>query len=384
MSAPRVVLHVGLPKTGTSFVQSMLRENAGTLVRHDVHLAETSGQSLFPAVLYATGRSEGWGRSVQEGERAWERLGAWARTGTGVRVISSETLCLAGEEQITRMLEDLRPAQVDVVVTLRDLARQIPAEWQEGVKHGRRWPYAAFLDTVLDDPPQQAGRRAARERFWRAQDPVGVLDRWASHVGHDRVRVVVSPAAGGPREELWRRFARATGLSEVAVTSPDTPANTSLGRVQVEVLRRVNRRVTRRGNETTYGEVVKRLYAGTVLRGQGGEKILLPESRVPEVQALARGWAATIAERGYDVSGDLDDLVPGEALQDAGAAPSSSQMLDAALDATVELLREVERLRKENARLRGRGGVRSDLARSPTIAPITALRRGLARVGGRS
>ena len=64
-------------------------------------------------------------------------------------MISSETLCLATDEQIQRILTDLGGVEVDVVVTVRDPARQVPAEYQEGVKHGRRMSYPAFLETIL-------------------------------------------------------------------------------------------------------------------------------------------------------------------------------------------------------------------------------------------
>ena len=140
MTSPRAVLHVGLPKTGTSFVQGVLRANVDTLARHGVRLppgAETyPSQDLFLAVLYVTGRSEAWGRSAEAGRRAWDRISADVRRHQATTVISSETLCLATDDQVQRILADLAGVEVDVVVTVRDPARQVPAEYQEGVKHG--------------------------------------------------------------------------------------------------------------------------------------------------------------------------------------------------------------------------------------------------------
>src|SRR4051812_45697442 len=111
MTSPRAVLHVGLPKTGTSFVQGVLRANVDTLGGHGVRLppgAETwPSQELFLAVLYVTGRSESWGRSVEAGRRAWGRVAADVGRHDATTVISSETLCLAGPEQIARILTDL-------------------------------------------------------------------------------------------------------------------------------------------------------------------------------------------------------------------------------------------------------------------------------------
>ena len=358
MTSPRAVLHVGLPKTGTSFLQGVLRGNTEVLGRHGVRLPvgaeKPLSPELFAAVLYLTERSETWGRSAEAGRKAWERMAAGARRHSGTTVISSETLCLATDEQIRRILADLGGVEVDVVVTVRDPARQVPAEYQEGVKHGRRMSYPTFLDTVLaEDDSDGDKHRSTRRRFWNAQDPVAVLDRWASHVGPDHCHVVTCPPAGTEPTVLWSRMAHVLGVAEVAVQMPPKEVNTSLGAVQIEVLRRLNRRVNRRGNERTYGDVVKRLYAGTILRGQAGERLRLPAEHGDRVRELASGWVDQLTERGYHVSGDLADLVPAGTDDDTQTRKGAARMLASSLDATADLLREVERLRDENARLRG-------------------------------
>ena len=266
-------------------------------------------------------------------------------------MISSETLCLATPEQIDRILTDLDGVDVDVVVSVRDPGRQLPAEWQEGVKHGRRGSFDDFLATVLaDPPPQQGGAQRAHQRFWRAQDPVQVLDRWSGRLGRDRVHVVTCPPPGAPRDLLWSRFAAVLGADDAPVEVPEGEVNTSLGLVQTEVLRRINSRVTRKGNERTYGDVVKRLYAGTILRGQGGDRVRLPEEHLAQVSRLAERWIEQVKDLGHPVVGDLADLRPVPA--DAEAEVNPRLLLRSSLDATADLLREVERLRGELAELR--------------------------------
>ena len=351
MTTARAVLHVGLPKTGTSFVQGTMRANAELLAGHGVHLPEAEGERLFLAVLHLTGRSQIWGRSSERGQKHWSSVVAEVRGRKATTVISSETLCLATDEQIARILDDLAGVDVDVVVTVRDPARQVPAEWQEGVKHGRRMGYDEFLDTVLAEPaPTGPGRRRARERFWNAQDPARVLDRWAARVGVEHVHVVTCPPPGAARDLLWQRFASVLGCEDAPVDIP-AEANTSLGEVQTEVLRRVNRRMTRKGNEKAYGDVVKRLYAGTILRAQAGEKVRLPDSHLAEVERLADAWIAHIEKRGHPVVGDLSDLQP-QVTSAGGTQVTKRKLLESSLDATADLLREVERLRAELASLR--------------------------------
>lgn len=364
MTTARAVLHVGLPKTGTSFVQGTMRANADLLAGAGVRLPTAEGERLFAAVLHLTDRSQTWGRSSEQGRAHWASIAAETTGRDGTTVISSETLCLATDEQIARILGDLPGVDVDVVVTLRDPARQVPAEWQEGVKHGRRMGYDDFLDTVLaEQEPATPGRRRTRQRFWNAQDPARVLDRWARHAGVDHVHVVTCPPPGADHDLLWRRFATVLGVGDLPIEVPARQANTSLGEVQTEVLRRINRRITRKGNEKAYGDVVKRLYAGTILRGQGGDKVRLPDAHLARVQQVADGWIAHLAERGHPVVGDLADLRPHDGSPHDGSPTGGSQvrarqLLESSLDATADLLREVERLRAENAALRT-GGKRS-------------------------
>lgn len=361
MTTARVVLHVGLPKTGTSFVQGTLRSNRALLEEHGVRLPTADGEPLFGAVLHLTGRSASWGRSDDAGERTWGELVREARRRGGTTVVSSETLCLATPAQVGRIVADLEGCEVHVVVSLRDLVRQLPAEWQEGVKHGRRSSFEEFLATVLaDPPPTKAGARSTHDRFWRAQGPLGVLDRWSSAVPRERVHVVTCPPPGAERDALWRRFAAALDVEHVPVEVPERQVNNSLGAAQTEVLRRVNKRVQRQGNERTYGAVVKRLYAGTILRDQGGPRVVLPQEHRVRAAELAQGWVRDIAERGHPVAGDLDDLVPAPGLdeqEEADLAPRA--LLAVSLDATAELLREVERLREELAQTRGGRGRRT-------------------------
>ena len=74
MNTARAVLHVGLPKTGTSFLQGTMRANSEVLARGGVHLPTAEGERLFLAVLYLTGRSQAWGRSAERGQKDLDRL----------------------------------------------------------------------------------------------------------------------------------------------------------------------------------------------------------------------------------------------------------------------------------------------------------------------
>jgi hypothetical protein len=187
------------------------------------------------------------------------------------------------------------------VLTLRDLARQVPAEWQEGVKHGRRLSFPEYLECVLGGH----GRPSLRQRFWRAQDVVGVCDRWAADLPPERVHLVTCPPSGARPDLLWARFAEVLDISPDGVQLPGGDINASLGAVQVELLRRLNEHFPRTGQEIDYRAVVKDYYARDVLGAFPSEKTVLPASWSSTVEKIGSGWVEKLGRRGYRVVGDL-------------------------------------------------------------------------------
>src|SRR4051794_31996102 len=141
-----VYLHIGAPKTGTTYLQDRLALNQTELAAHGIQYPLGLHATHFPAALDLLGASWGGQRENVRGE--WDALMARVRRRSGTGVLSHEILAGAKPHQIERAREALQGSELHVVYSARDLARQIPAEWQEGAKHRRRRSFAAFLKTV--------------------------------------------------------------------------------------------------------------------------------------------------------------------------------------------------------------------------------------------
>jgi hypothetical protein len=124
-----VYLHVGAPKTGTTYLQDRLALNRNELARHDVHYPLGLHASQFRPALDLIDMP--WGGQREDVEGEWDALMGRVRRHSGTVIISHEILAGAKPAQITRAMEDLRGGEVHLVYSARDLARQIPAEWQE-------------------------------------------------------------------------------------------------------------------------------------------------------------------------------------------------------------------------------------------------------------
>lgn len=340
-----VYLHIGAPKSGTTFLQEVLWRNRRTLARDGVLYPARSHDDHFRAALdLREVRFHRYDDPAVPG--SWQRVVDMALRWRGPAVvISHELLAWAGEDQARRAVESLQPAEVHVVFTARDLARQLPAAWQETVKNGKVAGFAQFLRSVAaPDGPVRLG-----QMFWGAQDAAAVLGRWGAAVPPARIHVVCVPQPGGPQDLLWKRFAGVIGIDPDGYDIDVRASNVSLGRAEVELLRRVNRALGEKLEWPQYEALVKRWLAEEVLAGRPDTvRIVLP--------ATWHAWAAERSEqlveqlRGadYDVVGDLAELLPapppdrGDSEPASPARPGPDATLDAAAETIADLLTRAE------------------------------------------
>lgn len=233
MSARRLVLHVGAMKSGTTFIQSTLFANKAVLAERGIGLpGEKREHHAWAVKQFLDGRVDG----------RWEQYAAEVAAHDGTSVFSMEYLGPA-RPAIAESVAAAFDLPIEVVITARDLNRNLPAMWQETVQNGRSWTWEDYLAGVHSHRP---GHRAAGAEvpetgrtFWRQQDLVRMAGTWADVVGADRVRVVTVPPPGAGRDLLWQRFASVIGTEPDHLAPPDT-ANESLGLASALVLRRLN------------------------------------------------------------------------------------------------------------------------------------------------
>ena len=341
----RVLLHVGVPKSGTSFLQATLRANADRLREAGVLFPTQQHKGLFHAALELTGNHPGWGVPQKRVKGSWARLCKQARAFDGTTVFSNELFSNASREQVATAMRELDGLEVHVIVTARDLARQLPAEWQEGIKHGRGLRFRPFLDRMLD--PGRSHDHAVK--FWRHQDIAELLDRWGAGLPPEHVHLVTAPPPGAPRDLLWQRFCSVVGVDPTLAEFPEVGANTSLGITAIDVLRRVNKQLRQgEGGPPLLRRTVKQSLVNGALRQDTSPRVSTPEELLPRLAEITDDWVKRIEAAGYDVVGDLADLTP----RPAEGAPADHRVpvrdaRDLAVQAVAVLTREVATLREE-------------------------------------
>jgi hypothetical protein len=261
------------------------------------------------------------GHEYPRSEGMWRRLVAEANGFPGATVISHETLARTPRNLVRTAVDAFDTDDVRVVVTARDLARQIPAVWQEGVKNRLDGGYRAFLDGILRS--EQGRERVGG--FWQPQNLPAVVQRWADVVGAGNVTVVTVPPPGADKQELWNRFATALELPALAYVFPESGGNPSLGVVESELLRRLNGKLPDLGWPEYEARIKKRFAERTLVTFSTSARLQVPDEYRDEVAAAGAEMIDALDASGCRVVGDLEELRPqfGE-----GGSPNPDDVAD--------------------------------------------------------
>ena len=281
-----------------------------------------------------------WGGIEAQAIGRWDALAAAVRRSNGTSIISHEILATASRAQIGHALESLGhgdDTEIHLVLSVRDLVRQIPAEWQENVKHRAALSYGRFLDLIQD--PRREGRIPTW--FWGVQEIPDILDRWGHDLPPEQVHLVTVPPAGGSPDLLWTRFSEAFGLDGLSLQLDGERVNPSLGVPETTLIRRINRAANEELEPGFYRPLVRELLAHqTLSRRTASPRLALPPDVHPWATTLEDSWIEEVRRRGYEVIGDLEDLrgappVPEYADPDH---PDEAMVAGAAVDALKALL----------------------------------------------
>jgi hypothetical protein len=326
-----VYLHVGSPKSGTTYLQRVLDGNRerlaaagvlvvgpdqGTRVQAALQVREDPRWKKLPA-----NRQDQWGRLVKE-IRGWSGDTA---------ILSYELFSAASAEQAAKAIGDLAGLDVHIVITARDLARSVPSAWQERLKFGLTTPLEEWTPPKAEAPRSEWG--------WRTTDPTSVAERWGAGLPADHVHVVTVPRSPGDPTQLWHRFAEACGIAAVAVDLDLPRVNESLGVVGAELLRRINTRLEAPlDNGREKARWLRDTLAHRVIAVRRDEPLAMTDAQYDEAKARAEQAIATLQASGHVIHGDLEDL---RATRPTGRLPgevTDAEVLEAALDAVLDLL----------------------------------------------
>lgn len=333
--ASRLVLHIGVQKSGTTYVQGVLRACADELAAAGfgypvARFADpASKRNIHETATYGLlGTEYPWvSEKRAETERnTWAWLSGQVRGWPGTSLVSAEALSVVREDAARRVLEALDVADVQVVVTARGLGSLLPSAWQQHIRNGRALGFGTYLNRLAAERDRgwDAIERDHDAHLWRAFALGRLARRWGRIVGPERVTVVTN--RGRPPELLWNRFAEAVGLpGEITPGTAGAPAHTGLTAAEAVVLESVNARLgggswPRNLRADLREHLIRQAFA---TRPDRGPRIGVP----PAHRAAVEKWSAEdlgeLAGSGARIAGDLDEL-----RFDPGAEPDGPTLSD--------------------------------------------------------
>ena len=232
---PRIVIHIGATKTGSTFIQHMLEKNRPALLREGVWFPEV-GLFWQPTRPHKQAGHSEFTKSVMRGdlalkhhiERGLELMEGRVHT----IVLSSEAYFL--QENAPKLAEYFGGYPVEMIVYLRRQDEWANSQYCEFVAGGA----VGRVDVPVAEWLVQPN---VRERL----DYAGLLAKWVGHVGRENVHVRVYDRAQFEGGELISDFARTVSLPQLAaLPRPDerqqNEARLSSG--HVELIRLFNQR----------------------------------------------------------------------------------------------------------------------------------------------
>ena len=205
----RVVLHIGMHKTGTSAFQRRLEAERETLGRIGV-VARPLDRAVLPT----------WPEF--DADALVRSLADAAAQGAETVVFSHESLCQQAPPDIARLRELLAPHPVRVVCAFRHWTGFLPSRWRQNCSRRDTQSFSRFLARLADAPARGEVDFAAIPTRWRA--------------GGFEDFVAVSYDAADAAGDVLGALARACGLP-FAEAAADATARVNVSRPHQELER---------------------------------------------------------------------------------------------------------------------------------------------------
>jgi len=375
------LVHIGFPKTGTTFLQGALSRARPELAAHGAVYPGKDRYHKAAGVYISRAVPRRGDPPVSEAD--WLKLVKQVNAAGDDRVIvSSEWLSETPIADVRRVVEDLGGERVHVVATLRPLVKIMPSAWQQYLQNGARLQYHRWLRGMLLRPPYDRPTPS----FWKRHRHDEILARWAEVAGADHVTAIVVDSTD--HSTLLHQFESLLGLPDgLLVPEPPERDNRSLTWPEAEMLRLVNVRYRELEwpdsmYRTTVRQGVLRRLAELRPDLDSMPKLELPMWAAERASEIGAEFAKNIADLGIRVVGDLDSLgAPTSSLAPTSMPPATLPASIAAEAVVAAIAGGIEAGQREGqAAALAAGGGKSAASSRRSAWLASRLRRALVRV----
>lgn len=309
MPQKQLFIHVGFHKSGTTALQESLWAQRGELKEQGI-LYPDIGRKAHHRLAWALTQKP-WGWKNRGGEKTpagvWDKMARFvSRSGSEKVVLSSEFFSELSIDNIQKIRGSIQGREVQVVFTLRPLAKLLGSSYQQYLKYGTKADYSEWLHSVLDEP----GKSKINPTFWKRHAHGEVVARWVQVFGKDNVTVIVVDEK--QPQLLFDSVNELLGLEKDFLKSQPTGSNRSLSMEEITLLLELNRKFPQERMWDEYLTFIRNGYVRQLTDyvpvAEGKAKLLTPVWAVEAANTFAASSKGQIRDLGVRVIGDLETL----------------------------------------------------------------------------
>lgn len=331
--AHRLFVHVGMMKSGTTYLQRICDAQVESLRSSGVTWLLGSTESQIGAIQDLRDSA----RLMPGQKGAWGRLRGDVAGCSGDALLSQELMANMRPPKIRQFVRQTEADERHVIISVRDLSRVIPSRWQEAVQNRMQSDWPTYLASVVQERPDDPVSMG----FWDQADPLPAIQRWLEHLPPEQIHVItVPPSSAGPHV-LWERFASVIGLDPELSARTRGGSNASLGATSAMMMIDINRQVSHLP-WAAYRLGLKNALCkfGLARRADREPKLGFPQEHWGWVEERTHRLVEDLRATGVDIVGDLGDLAPkpsSSAIGDIAWTPTDSEQLEALRDGVVAM-----------------------------------------------
>jgi hypothetical protein len=309
MSEKRLIIHPGFHKSGTTALQESFALNR-PLLRENGILYPPIGSKAHHRVAWAlTQRPWGWNR--RGGERTPEKY--WDRMSSRINGAKEETVILSSEffseidgERIRKIRSEIKGRDIQILFTLRPLAKLLPSSYQQYLKYGITIEYEDWLHAILDKP----GESKVSPTFWKRHSHGKVVARWVDIFGKSNVTLLIVNEA--QPTFLFDEINKFLNLPTGSLNAAPSGSNRSLTMEEISLLLELNRQFPKDRVWDEYEVFVRAGYirhlTDHVPPAADKARLLTPQWAVDKANELGKVIQKELLGTGVKIIGDVDSL----------------------------------------------------------------------------
>ncbi|NDA82359.1 MAG: hypothetical protein EBY01_04795, partial [Actinobacteria bacterium] len=305
----KLVIHPGFHKSGTTALQEALSEHRKELKANGVLYPSIGTKTHHRAAWSLNGTVWGWKKrgGEQVSTKIWENLVRRINSSSDETVIlSSEFFSELDGEKIRKIGHDFKNRELEIIFTLRPLAKLLPSSYQQYLKYGMKIKYDDWLHEIFNNRE----KTKVSPTFWMRHEHSKVIARWVDTFGSRKVTVLIADESRP--SFLFEEVNDFLGLPKGTLVAAKRGSNRSLSMEEISLLLELNNQFPKERSWDEYEVFIRDGYirelTDHVSPANDNERLLTPQWAIDRANEMGSETLKDLRNYGIRVIGNLESL----------------------------------------------------------------------------